>query len=419
VSDKYYKLKTPDGIDARNELLLLLNIKPRKTGKLKGTFNITEIKDEILKTTLARDKVLTPLLNPDDESRSVALAKIKEFFIKLLEKIASDHRLKFNQQSSDEKLLNRLKYPTVSNQRLQDYLIACIDDSNVKDKWEFPVDDLLKEVDYVNDSCQPQKDIPQKQAVFQQSSTLQNKSKCEDIVNLLWHLDYKDQEDEFAEVLKANNQCMSFSIVAPCVDTQKWILSRLLRQIKWVDPNKIKVIELNKSPMRFDPKLLWEEFPPSSQMPLEQIGENEIIKMICSYAAEAPVIFIIHSFDKSESAQEYIVTDFWDRIKLEMSSDVVNFPFMLFLVDTFRPTCLPANITKLAPLEMITQDHIEKWSYIYKDFNYYVNQLNQKTEWPTDKWKWANPYAVIDRICHEFGFKNGIVDIEESWKWTL
>jgi inactive STAND len=415
---EYYKLN-PDGIDARNELLLLLNIKPRTKGTLKGTFNAKKIKENLFKTTLARDKSLTPLLNQNDETRTVSLDIIQQFFVILIEKIAADHRRKSNQQSSDEKLLGKLKYPTISNQGLQDYLIACVDNSNMKDKWDFPVDDLLEEFDYVNDSYDPQKDIPQNQTVFQQSSSLPNENKYGDIVNLLWHLDYKDQEDEFTEVLKANNQYMSFSIVAPCVDTQKWILSRLLRQIKSVDPKKIKVIELNKSPMRFDPKLIWEEFSPSSQMLSDKIGEDEIIKTLCSYAAEAPVIFIIHSFDRSEFAQEYIITDFWNRIELEMSSDVVNFPFMLFLVDTFRPTCLPTNITELAPLEIITQDHIEKWSHIYKDFNYYANQLNQKTEWPIDKWKWANPYTVIDRICHEFGFKNGIVDIEESWKWTL
>jgi inactive STAND len=419
VAEEYYKLK-PDGIDAVHELLLLLDIQPRSRGQWKGTFNAKEIKEKFFKTTLARVKTLTPLLNPDDKSRSVDLKKTKEFFVELIERVAADYRRKSDRQSINEKLLGQLKYPTVSNQGLQGYLIACINnDDETKDKWDFPVDDLLEEVDYANDSYQPTKDILQKQAVFQQSSSLPKESKCKDIVNLLWHLDYQDQEYTFIEALRENNQCMSFSIVAPCVDTQKWILSRLLRQVKWVDPNKIKVIELNKSPMRFDPELLWEEFSPSSQMPLKQTGQDEIIKMLCSYAAEAPVIFIIHSFDKSESAQEYIITDFWNRINTQIPSNVVNFPFMLFLVDTFRPTCLPANITKLAPLEMITQGHVESWSHIYKDFNYYANQLNQKTEWPIDKWRWANPYAVIDRICHEFGFKNGIVDIEESWKWTL
>ncbi len=418
MSEKYYKLNQ-DGIDARNELLLLLNIKPRSTGKLKGTFNVLEIKDELLKITLARDKVLTPLLNPGDKPRPVALTKIKEFFVELLERIASNHRLKINQQSSDEKLLGQLKYPTVSNQGLQDCLIAYIEDNNAKDKWDFLVKDLLDEADYINDSYQPSKDIPQSQEVFQQSSSLQNRSKCEDIVNLLWHLDYQDQEDEFAEALKANDRCMSFSVVAPCIDTQRWILNRLLRRIELADPKKTKIIELNRHQMRHKPELFWEEFSPSSQVPLEQAGQGEIIRMLCNYSAEAPVIFIIHSFHGCESAQKYIVTDFWNRINLEISSDARKFPLMLFLVDKCRPTCLPDNITELAPLEMITQGHVENWSHRYKDFNYFVNQLSQKKEWSTDEWKWANPSSVIDRICYEFGFENGIVDIEENWEWTL
>lgn len=212
---------------------------------------------------------------------------------------------------------------------------------------------------------------------------------------------------------------MSFSIVAPCIDTQRWILNRLLRRIRLADSQKIKVIELNRHQMRFDPKLLWEELSPSSQIPLEQTGQDEIIRMLCSYSAEAPVIFIIHSFHGCESAQEYIITDFWNRINLEIPSDVRNFPLILFLVDTCRPTYRPANITELAPLEIITQGHIEDWSHRYRDFNDFMNQLSQRREWPTDEWKWENPHSVIDRICYEVGFTNGIVDIKENWDWTL
>ncbi|WP_373541449.1 hypothetical protein [Chamaesiphon sp.] len=91
MSEEYYKLNQ-DGIDARNELLLLLDIKPRRKGKLKGKFNVLEIKDKLLQTNLARDKVLTPLLNPDATSRSVALNKIKEFFAELTERVAINYR---------------------------------------------------------------------------------------------------------------------------------------------------------------------------------------------------------------------------------------------------------------------------------------------------------------------------------------
>jgi hypothetical protein len=417
VAEEYYKLN-PDGIYALNELLLLLNIKPLKTRKRNGEFKATNIKKK-LNLTLDRAKVLTPLLNTNDESKPVRLREIKKLFVELIDKVAADYRRKLNQQSSDEKLLSKLRHPTVSNQRLQEYLITCVNDSNVKDKWEFPVDDLLEEVDYVNDSYQPSKDIPQKQDLFQQSFSLPNRSECEKIVDLLWHLDYQDQEDEFARVLQGSNQCMSFSVVAPCLNTQKWILKRLLRRIKLTDPQKIKVIGLNRHQMRLDPKLLWQELSPSSQMPLEQSEQNEIIKMLCSYATEAPVIFVIHSFDKFESAQQYIVEEFWNKINSEMLSDAISFPLMLFLVDKCRPTCLPANITELAPLEMITQGHIENWSHRYKDFNYFMNELSQKKDWSTDEWKWTNPSSVIDQICYEFGFKNGIVDIEENWEWTL
>ncbi|WP_309734645.1 hypothetical protein [Chamaesiphon sp. OTE_75_metabat_556] len=422
MAEEYYKLNQ-NGIVARNELLLLLGIKPRSTGKLNGTFNAKEIKEDLFSTTLARDKSLTPLLNQTDETRSVSLDIIKQFFVTLLEKIADNYQEKYNSslQFMDLSLLEKLKLnPIISNLELREYFIAYIKpDPKTKAKWDFPVDDLLEKVDYVNDSYQPSKDIPQKQDLFQQSFSLPNRSECEKIVDLLWHLDYQDQEDEFARVLQGSNQCMSFSVVAPCLNTQKWILKRLLRRIKLTDPQKIKVIGLNRHQMRLDPKLLWQELSPSSQMPLEQSEQNEIIKMLCSYATETPVIFVIHSFDKFESAQQYIVEKFWNKINSEMLSDAISFPLMLFLVDKCRPTCLPANITELAPLEMITQGHIENWSHRYKDFNYFMNELSQKKDWSTDEWKWTNPSSVIDRICYEFGFKNGIVDIEENWEWTL
>ncbi len=64
-------------------------------------------------------------------------------------------------------------------------MTAYINNENAKDKWGFLTKDLLEGADYTNDLCQPIKDTFQKQEVFQQSSSLQSKSKCKDIVDLL------------------------------------------------------------------------------------------------------------------------------------------------------------------------------------------------------------------------------------------
>jgi hypothetical protein len=69
VSEESYKLNQA-GRDARNELLLLLKIKPHsKTGK----FTVSSIKEELFKETLGRITTLTPLLNPTATSRAVPL----------------------------------------------------------------------------------------------------------------------------------------------------------------------------------------------------------------------------------------------------------------------------------------------------------------------------------------------------------
>jgi hypothetical protein len=449
VSEKYYKLN-PEGIKARNEMLLLLDIKPRITGKRKGTFDVSYIKYKFLCTTLDRDKVLTPLLSTHDKSRPVSISKIEEFFVLVLERIAADYRQKTNRQSRDEKILGQLTYPILSNQRLQEYLIACInDDIKTKDKWEFPIDNLLKKDSFTPDSYKPTysdiSNVKKKNNLNHPvlASTIEDfapsnvktdgKNNIKSIINLFWNLDYK-QERIFEDALEQNAQCASFSIAAPCETTQRWLLNRLIRHIPNInDASIFRPFDLSRHPMRNNFYFFWDDL--STALGTEPIqdnddtirGQNDIIRELCYREVEHPTILIIYNFQDDQNVQGKIVQDFWEKVTKEIKASnkrTESSRLILFFIDKCSPVYSSAQVINLDPLENISQSDVNSWLHKPVVFNWWQSQFEQSfasdliNECFNQENNICTPRSILDRICFKFGLKNGIVEIEQSWKWT-
>jgi hypothetical protein len=448
--EECYKLNQ-NGKKVRDELLLLLKIKPRTTGKLTGTFNVSKIKDEFLNTTLDRDKTLTPLLNQTDETRAVSLKIIQQFFLILLERVASDCRKKYDlkRTSISINLLEELKCnPIVSNNQLNEYMIRYIDvGAQAKDSWEFPVEDLLDEaITPVLNEKRLERQNKQKPLnvtrsgndnKVKQENTLQkpvvsNVKTDRGIVDLFWNLDYK-QERIFEDVLEKNTQCVSFSIAAPCETTQKWLLNRLMRQIPNInDASIFRPIDLSRHPMRNDFYLFWDDL--STALGTEPIqnnddilrGQNDIIRELCDRETQYPTVLIIYNFQGAQDVQGKIVQDFWERVTKEIKSSnkrTESSRLILFFIDKCSPVHSSTQVIDLDPLENISQSDVSAWLHKPVVLKWWQSQFERSfasdliNECFDQDNNIRTPRSILDRICFKFGLKNGVVEMEQLWEW--
>jgi hypothetical protein len=441
--EECYKLNQA-GKKARDELLSLLKITPRTTGKLKGTFNVDKIKNNFFKTSLARDKSLTPLLNQTDETRAVSLKIIQQFFLILLERVASNRRQEYNSKRTliSINLSEELKHnPIVSSDRLNEYLIRYIDiGAKAKDNWKFPIEDLLEEVIITvlpekrldRQNNQKPLDLTKignnnkiKHENILQSSVPSRVKIDREIVDLFWNLDYK-QERTFEDALEQNTQCASFSIAAPCEITQKWILNRLMRQIPNIDDALIiPAINLSRNPIRHNFNLFWEEL--SIHLQTEPM-QDAVIRELCYMDVDYPIILIIYNFQETQDAQRNIAKYFWKSVNQEIVNSnkrTEGSRLILFFVDRCSPVYTSNQIIDLAPLQNITSSDVRAWLHKPVVLNWWQSQFERNfandliSECFNKKNNSSAPRSILDQICLKFGLENGIVEIEESWKWTL
>jgi hypothetical protein len=264
----------------------------------------------------------------------------------------------------------------------------------------------------------------------QRAKRQQSKSQSKDevgVIDLLWYLDYKHQERTFEDAMESQSQCIAFSIAAPCSTTQRWLLNRLLRQV----PNREKAltitINLRKHPMRHDLGKktgckegldcpgFWKELS-------DHLGthpqQDQILKQLCHEEVDRPVILTIHNFRQFEPLQQWIVQEFWEKLHQEISKESKRSErsrFILFLVDECAPCISSRHIENLDLLTEISQRDVQTWLNRDEVAPCFPEVL---TDNELMEWNWADPWQILDKMCFKFGLEDGVVAIEESWKWA-
>jgi inactive STAND len=417
VSEESYKLNQA-GRDARNELLLLLKIKPHpKTGK----FTVSSIKEELFKETLGRITTLTPLLNPTATSRAVPLSKIKEFFMELLERIAGNCRHKYDstRQSISIDLIEELKCnPIISNKGLREYFLAYINIGiRAKDKWEFPINDLLDEyLPTLNLSQNTNKQPPTKTSTFAPSSQCLSKAPDFNIELLesLWHLDYEAQENIFRTALKGQSKNLAFTFAAPCPVTQSWILNRLLLKIARKDNRRIFTIDLESSKVRNN----YDRFLIHLSGLLNTSPDcDRILDRIYEIDSEMSVIIVIKNFRKRQEIQENIMTKFWGNLCSKASEENRLGRVIMFWIDE----CLldyECSIVELEELKEIHQVGVEQWINEYSGLYPFLSNISTG-DFMSNPCDWKDPFLILDGICNQLKIDKGIVNIQSLWEHQI
>jgi hypothetical protein len=258
------------------------------------------------------------------------------------------------------------------------------------------------------------------------------------VVDLLWHLDYEDQEAMFKTALKQQKQCAAFSISAPCDITQRWLLNRLVKQI----PNRknalvLPAINLSIHPMRHGLKKGKgnEEYPDCQEFWQDLSGflktqpqREHVLQQLCHADVHRPVILTIYNFQQFKTIQKWVVREFWEKLAqqvTETSKRTRDSRIILFLVDDCSPCVSSSHVVNLKSLKEISQDDLEEWLNSdrvkpwWKDKfgDNFANELFQDDA-DLEDWVWESPGNILDNMCFKFGLEGEILAIEESWKWA-
>jgi hypothetical protein len=248
-----------------------------------------------------------------------------------------------------------------------------------------------------------------------------NKSLNTNIIDLLWHLDYKQQEQAFDDALEEQTKCAAFSIVTPCKTTQQWIFHRLVRKIALPGSALIiPPIDLEQHPMRNNFEHFWEDLAGRFGM---KPDPDTVLKGICHAEVNRPIILTVYGFRQFETFQRRILDEFWEPLTQTIADSprTERSRVVLFLVDQEHPTHKPRNMLEMT-LEKIPQKDVRIW----------LNRPLVKQWWQP---KFGDdffdrlmeeilaencqaPYAILDKMCSKFGVENGVVDIKEAWKWA-
>jgi hypothetical protein len=241
------------------------------------------------------------------------------------------------------------------------------------------------------------------------------------VTDLFWHLDYRQQEREFEDVLSEPNQCIAFSIAAPCDTTQRWILNRLRRQIPNQENALSLCISLKQNPMRNQFEHFWEDLS-------QRIGTkplpSEVLKGMCHANVDRPIVLTIYEFRQFKRTQAQLFQDFWEPLTQAMvgSKRSERSRIVLFLVDQSCTSHDAKTMVKLDLLEGISQQDVTEWLCSNLVARWWQPKFGDGFEKGlADRLATENcqePYFVLDQVCVGLGIKDGLMDVEEAWKWA-
>ena len=389
VSDQWCKLNDL-GITALRELLALLDLEPvasrvKEKLKIAGTKNLDRI------------RTITPILN----NQPVQEKGLTEFFVRMIKQAELEHR--HNHQNGvidDHNLRAKLNRKHIlTNYSLREYFISCHQNNfDERGCWNISPD-LYQEVASPLDS---------------QATRSSNKNtRRDDIVKLLCHLDYSDQEDDFQEQLKTSTRCVPFLINTPCPTTQKWALNRLIKRATHCQANpKIIHIDLVTNNVRDNYgefiKLLSPHF---------NAEPDQIVKEIdgCNFL----VILIIYKIEQFENVQREIYSKLIEHLNQNLAG-AERPKIIVFYVGSWHRDYAPeglVNLCKLAKLEEINQGDINRWLDNYEYFHPFLGVLRSE-QLGDSNGNWTDPWLILDNICTQLGVNGGIEEIKTLWEWT-
>jgi hypothetical protein len=440
-----YKLDMA-GIDARNELLILLDLEPEgriveAVAKIVGLYGKTTVK-WLIKEPLG----------------SVQMEGMEKFFAGLLTavRIKYNGRCDENCQVRDPRLHSTLSRDIlITEAGLRSYFYHDYHNNHQdKKNWIVPGHFWIQD-----NTVRPHKNV---QRQTQSTVNLQNRNSinpAKEIADLLWSLDYQDQQKYFVDRIDEYfSHAIAFSVAAPRPKSeiegslQEWILCRLGRAMDssvsgWqsraqqilLEPPECKsgsgstgwgLVEMCQT---IETVLLANGVPFSSSKP------DDIIDALAKYSATTPVLIQVRNLHYEQSSREILINIFWKTLikqasKIALSRSTKRSRLIMIVLEdsNFPEQDETSFFYPLRQLDINFAD-VDKWAFPERvklalakcdewndDIDRQIDDLieNQIRGWPC----WAEPSIAIklpeifDGLCRLLNSGYGSKRVSEYWK---
>jgi hypothetical protein len=268
------------------------------------------------------------------------------------------------------------------------------------------------------------------------------------IADLLWTLDYTEQEDIFRKLFPA--KAIAISLAAPCSWTQQWLMRRLSRLVYEVaivgGMPEVILLKPNDSGSKIKTSLSqWTLAdictPIATLLKTKERDSTQIIHKLAEYNTKQPVLIKVCGL-RNDLDRQILIEKFWQPLTTQISMlnrnstylsyDAKKSPLMMFLLESgmeerdygdARTLKLPCV---LDPLQ-IDVEHVRQWitqSAVYdvlvarKNITFRDLHDRQVFEWSC--WQEKKQQDRLDRmladICKLFLADCKLADLTAHWK---
>jgi hypothetical protein len=322
-----YKLDEA-GIAARNELLSLLEIEPGG-----------RIAEDVAKIVGLDSRTIVKWLVKEPLG-SVQIKEIQKFFIGLLTEVRVRYNGRCNEncQIQDLSLQSKLSRCTLITEiGLRSYFYHdYINNYQDKKDWAVPTHFYTQ-----CHTIRPLKKVQRQPRTSNNSQTRDSINPAKEIANLLWNLNYQDQQKYFADRIDEYlSHAIAFSVVAPRPTSelegslQEWLLCRLCRVMDssvsgW--QSRAQQILLEPPECRSgDESTGWgliemcqtiETLLLANGVPFLSSKPDDIICALARYSIKTPVLIQVRNLLYEQSSREILINIFWKKL-IEQASKI-------------------------------------------------------------------------------------------------
>ncbi len=265
------------------------------------------------------------------------------------------------------------------------------------------------------------------------NSVITKPSSNQKIAELLYLLDYRNQEQEFKEAMARFKEGV-FLVQSGEERIQRWLVRRLAGCIPDFEQAKKFSIRIPSHGMRRNFDAFWQELG-------RELGDNltreMVIQELAKLCQQRSVIIALYGINSLDTEKIYKLYNFWSDLVQQVRSLPRSFRFrlVLFLAEKNSSTLLnklrPFNFIEssainenqfslsLTPLERILNHDVETWlaqDKVYKELNQGDDYVESIVNHDIPAWG-EQPLDILDEICYTvFQIEDGIAAIESYWK---